>query len=135
LARLGVDPVCGGNAWSLEADAQAGMDHFVHLSFTSRHPMEYLAKKDGRIQESIYLEIDAGALQINGVLYTPGVSNAAGMVFMTMEEAVDEIDYEVLYCKTDWNDPAVMERRRLAEKCEILVPDFLPLTYITSLHG
>jgi hypothetical protein len=53
-----------------------------------------------------------------------------------MDEAREMIDYEVLYTKTDWKDPAIRARLTQAEKCEILVPRFIPLELIRNLpHG
>jgi hypothetical protein len=47
----------GGNEWSQTADARFGMDEYVHICLIDDHPMEYLARKDGRIEQSIYLEV------------------------------------------------------------------------------
>ncbi|MFZ0845265.1 MAG: DarT ssDNA thymidine ADP-ribosyltransferase family protein [Pseudolabrys sp.] len=49
----------GGNDWSVEADDRTGMDAYVHLCFTNEHPMEFLARQDGRIQSSKFLSISA----------------------------------------------------------------------------
>ena len=59
LVRRGVViPAAGGNDWSHEADAWAGVDEYVHLAFISNHPMLYLAKRDGRITQPYWLKID-----------------------------------------------------------------------------
>jgi hypothetical protein len=42
------------------------------------------------------------------------------------------IDYQVLYTYMPWGDPAVKPRRRAAELCEILVPDYIPMTFIRN---
>ncbi len=42
-------------------------------------------------------------------------------------EAAGDIDFQVLYTRTDWNDPEVYARLRDAELCEILVPDHVPI--------
>ena len=49
----------GGNQWSLDADDMAGMADYVHLCMRPSHPMEYLAKQDGRIERTLWLYIDA----------------------------------------------------------------------------
>jgi hypothetical protein len=41
------------------------------------------------------------------------------------------MDLEVLYGYTDWKDPAIQARLRTVERYEILVPDHVPLRYIT----
>ncbi|OUE39109.1 hypothetical protein BZY95_17175 [Billgrantia desiderata SP1] len=47
--------VFGGNQWSHDADVARGLDGYVHLCFLSEHPMEWCAKNDGRILDSVFL--------------------------------------------------------------------------------
>ncbi len=121
----------GGNEHSLEADKMFGMDEYVHLCFKSNHPMEHLATQDGRIKKTqwIYIEDPASVFKIDGVLYSPGVSNKSGIETCPIEQARDKIDYVALYEYLDWNVSENYQRRLAAEKCEILVPDHLPLKY------
>ena len=46
----------GSLSWSL--DQQAGLEHYVRVSFTSNHPMMYVAMNEGRISNPVLLEID-----------------------------------------------------------------------------
>jgi len=66
-------------------------------------------------------------------MFTGDVSNKAGVTIHSLEEAMGMIDFEVLYTRTDWRDPQIKERLLEAEKCEILVPDFIPLELIRNL--
>lgn len=68
-------------------------------------------------------------------MFTDGVSNKSDVSIHSLEEAKDLIDFEVLYNKLDWRDPKINERLKQAEKCEILVPDFIPLKLIRNLHN
>lgn len=120
----------GGNQWSLDADKMFGMDRYVHLCLTRNHPMEHIAKKEGRIERSVFLLVDGDVLQLEGVQYSQGVSNKSGIEICSIQRAVDKIDYEVLYTWMPWNDSAVLARRQAAEKCEILVPDHVPMKYL-----
>lgn len=45
----------GSLSWSL--DKQAGLEHYVRVSFTSNHPMMYVAMNEGRISNPVLLEI------------------------------------------------------------------------------
>jgi hypothetical protein len=126
----------GGNEWSRDADGFKGMDEYVHLCFRANHPMEYVARAEGRIGDTIFLQIHPDVLAWNGVKFTADVSNKSGVSVHTMEEAREMIDFEVLYSRTDWSNPDIQKRLRAAEKCEILVPDKIPLSLIRSLpHG
>ena len=122
--------IAGGNQWSFDADAMFGMDKYVHLCFRGNHPMEHMAVVEKRIEASTFLYVDGKIIRENGVLYTPGVANSAGMTKYTIEEARDMIDYEVLYTRTNWSDPAIQARLQAAEKAEILVPDHVAMKYL-----
>jgi ssDNA thymidine ADP-ribosyltransferase DarT-like protein len=101
----------GGNEWSQDADSVMGMDKYVHLCFRPNHPMEYLARQDGRIKQSIFLEIHPDILLVDGVKYSPGVSNKFGMPVHSLDKAKKLIDFEVLYTRR--KDPRAVSRRYL----------------------
>lgn len=131
LQRRGVVvPSPGGNEWSHDADEFSGVDDYVHLAFLSDHPMQFVATQDGRIKEPIWLKIDLSVLLDQGVRYSNDVSNKAGVPILTPDEAKEQIDFEVLFTRTDWRDPDIQARRRAALKSEILVPRLIPIEKI-----
>ena len=109
------------------------MDAYVHLCFRNNHPMEYLARQEGRIGDTIFLQIHPDVLTWDGVLFTDDVANKAGVDTHTIEEAREIIDFEVLYTRTNWSDPEIQARLKQAEKYEILVPKKIPLDLIRNL--
>jgi hypothetical protein len=125
-------PAPGGNEWSQTADVEFGVDDYVHLCFCTQHPMEFLARQEGRIQTSVFLDINPLILQKPGVLFTPGVSNKSGMSKHPIADARELIDFEVLYSRTDWKDAAIQARRKTVEKYEILVPRHIGLDMIRN---
>jgi hypothetical protein len=124
----------GGDEDSLSLDTRCGMDQYVHLCFATRHPMAGRIKERRPDANLYYLRVD------RAVLYTPGVKFATGVVYandtqiVTLEEAVERnlIDFHYLYDWTDWRDPDEQARRRQAELSEILVPDYIAMTYIKN---
>ena len=82
----------GGNDWSHQADEKIGLDEYVHLCFKNNHPMEYVARKDGRIEDSIFLRIHPEVLEFEGVKFTPDVSNKAGVPIYSIDDAHEMID-------------------------------------------
>lgn len=126
-------PAPGGNDWSRDADGMKGMDEYVHLCFRNTHPMEYVARQAGRIEDTIFLQIHADVLLWDGVKFTADVSNKSGVEIHTMDEARKIIDFEVLYTRTDWTDPEIQRRLQQSEKYEILVPKKIPLDLIRNL--
>ena len=57
------------------------------------------------------------------------------MVPISVAEALDGLDLEIIYDRTDWRTCANQERLRAAEKFELLIPTSIPLEYILNLHG
>jgi len=134
LRSRGIIPVApGGNYWSHEADTRRNLDSYVHLCFINNHPMEYRARVEGRINQTAFLKIDPSVLFDEGVVFTSDVSNKTGVQCLSFEEALEIIDFSVIYDHCDWNAPEVRERRNLARKCEILVPEMISLSKIRGL--
>lgn len=72
---------------------------------------------------------DVGRLS-KGVRFADGVANRAGANVLTLDQAVKQMDFDVVYRRTDWNDSAIQARRRVARKYEVLVPVDIPLKMI-----
>ncbi|WP_438455818.1 DarT ssDNA thymidine ADP-ribosyltransferase family protein [Vreelandella venusta] len=131
LNRRGIkDFKPGGNQWSHEADQRVGVDNYVHLSFVSQHPMEYVARRDERINETAWIKINPAIVYEHGVLFVNDVSNKAGVTPFGFVEVEDKIDLEVLYGGLNWRVQEIMDRRKIALKSEILIPNFIPLDKI-----
>ncbi len=128
-------PVPGGNEWSHDADRRKGVHEYVHLAFVDDHPMLYRAKQEGRIPDPIWLKIKSSILLEEGVRFCSDVSNKSGVRILTAEEAIEEIDFEVLFTYMDWRDPQIQARRKAAIKSEILVPKFIPIDYILGFKN
>lgn len=128
-----VIPNPGGNEWSHEADQSKGMDQYIHLCLKPNHPMEYVARNEKRIGETIFLQIHPDVLKFEGVKFTADVSNKSGVPILTIEEAKKIIDFEVLFTRTDWKDSVIQYRLQQAEKSEILIPNHIPLEFIRNI--
>jgi hypothetical protein len=125
-------PVFGGNQWSHVADMHKGLDNYVHLTFLDDHPMLYVAKRDQRINDPIWLFIDPSVLLNPGVRYSIDVSNKSGVEIIDEETAKNVIDFDVLFTFMDWRNSEVQQRRRAALKSEILIPNIIPLDKIKA---
>ena len=131
LKEKGIEFHAGGNQHSLDADEMFGMDQYVHLCFSIEHPMAYLAKNDGRIEQLQWLYVDEpdAVFEIDGVRYCAEVSNKSGAQLYTVEHARKHFDDVALYDYLVWKEGDNYARRKAVEKCEILVPAHLPLKY------
>lgn len=70
---------------------------------------------------------------MEGIRFTAEVANKSGVKPLTLEEACAEMDFPVLFDRTDWKDAAVQERRKVAKKYELLVPNFVPLHLLSGI--
>lgn len=126
-------PAFGGNKWSLDADRAKGMDEFVHLCFMQGHPMVKHAIDEGRLGEVVYLSIRPEVIKIAGAMITTDVANMSGIKPRPAVEVVGDLDLEVIYTRTNWKDPAINARLQKAHRCELLLPETIPLDLITNL--
>jgi hypothetical protein len=135
LRERGIQFSSGGNDWSKEADQKCGMDGYVHLCLTCGHPMVKRAIEDKTISDLVWLRIVPDVIKLPGVLITQDVANKSGIIPKGVEEALLEMDKEVIYTRTNWADPAINARLQKAERWEILVPDLVATQYIRNLNG
>lgn len=134
LRERGVRPTApGGNQWSHDADTRIGLDAYVHLCFMDWHPMEYVARQEQRVEVTRFLQIDPSIMLLDGVLFTSDVSNKAGVCPLPFEKAIETMDFSAIYDRLDWRDPEVKERRRVASKYELLIPNIVPLSLIRGI--
>ncbi len=75
----------GGNELSHSLDADKDIDNFVSLCLTRDHPMEYYAKKEGRLLNARYLAIEPDVLRIEGTKIAFGVANATSTELVPVE--------------------------------------------------
>ncbi len=118
----------------MDADRRTGMDRYVHLCFFREHPMEWLAKQDGRIRESRFLKIHPSIIRSPGTLITDRVSNKADAWPQPAEQMMEKLDLEIIYTQTDWKDPKIQARLKAARLCEILVPNHVGISLIKNAH-
>jgi hypothetical protein len=65
-------------------------------------------------------------------MITKDVANKSGVEPGLAAAMLDQLDLEVLYKWMNWKDPAIHKRLVDAEKCELLVPNEIPLKYILN---
>ena len=126
-------PAAGGNQLSWDLDLHRGIDPYVSLCFTRNHGMKFLAQQDGRLPNPRYIAIKPEILLTPGANVAFGVANANDVEILSVTDAADRLDIEVLYNRTDWNDPAINMRLRAAEKFEILIPNAVPRDFIVGV--
>jgi hypothetical protein len=125
----------GGNDWSHEADEYRDLDGYVHLSLTNNHPMLYHARKEGRIPNPVHLRFDPSILRRPGISISLDVSNKSGVEVHSLLDGLPFIDGEILFTHTQWSLKPFGDRRRAADKYEVLIPDAIATEFIRFPHG
>jgi hypothetical protein len=120
----------GGNQLSQDLDIHHGMDAYVHLCFRRQHGMAHRATQDGRISDLRWLDISPDVLSISGILVTLDNAVKNDTPAIPLEEAINRIDVEVLYTRTDWHDADIQARMKRVERYELLIPNGVPPAYI-----
>lgn len=95
-------PCFGATESSHMQDKAKGLDRFVHLSFIKDHPMFHIAKRDGRIPNPIWLEIDLSVLDENSTLFSNMLANTYGAPIFYASNLKKMIDFSTLLYEKDF---------------------------------
>ena len=93
--------------------------------------MAFKAREDKK--DIVWLDIDTAVLNIGGVLYTDDIANKAGVIPLDNDTAKVKLDIEAIYKFLPFNEQGNRERKVSTYKYEILILNFVPLSYIRNL--
>jgi hypothetical protein len=121
----------GGGSLSRQLDSGRNLEDYVRVSFTTQHPMMFVAMKDGRISNPVVLEIDLEVALWEDTLYSDRNATRSGAIvggdfanLMTIRFGL----FNRMMRYFDMNDEAKMHYQ-----AEVLVKNFIPLQYITNI--
>lgn len=122
----------GGGSTSRQLDSGRNLENYVRISFTTQHPMMYVAMKEGRISNPIILEIDPEIIYWKGTCY----SNMNATIHRIRPNIGDSLsDFKQIHFKSvkvhkHFDLP---EEEQPYFQAEILVKNFIPLEYIKNI--
>lgn len=122
----------GGSSVSRQLDSGRNLEDYVRVSFTTQHPMMYVAMKDGRISNPVILEIDLETIYWNETLYAN--LNAARYTLKpnigpTISD-FKQIHFQSVKARKHFDLP---EEEQPYFQAEVLVKNFIPLQYIKNI--
>ena len=120
----------GGNHLSRSLDRRSGLEDYVRLSFARDTPMLYVARKDGRVQTPILLEVDPEVMYWEGTLFSDGNATASSAKVVGGASGLANVRFDVLK-KRRWET----EAEKHYKQAEVLVPRHLPASLIRNLPG
>lgn len=123
-------PKPGGSSFSRDLDKRDGLQNYVRLSFTTKHPMMFVAMNDGRISNPIILEIDLDVISDDSTKFADRNATKTGAKIGSDIEAFKCIHFESLKANTHFDLPP---EEQMYFQAEVLVKNHIPLLAITNL--
>jgi len=122
----------GGSTASRLLDSSRNLEDYVRVSFTTQHPMMFVAMKDGRISNPVILEIDLETIYWNETLYAN--LNAARYTLKpnigpTISD-FKQIHFQSVKARKHFDLP---EEEQPYFQAEVLVKNYIPLEYIKNI--
>lgn len=124
----------GGSAASRQLDSSRNLEDYVRVSFTTQHPMMYVAMKDGRISNPVILEIDPEVIYWNESLYA-NLNAARYTIKPNIGPTISDfkqIHFQSVKARTHFDLP---EEEQPYFQAEVLVKNFIPLEYIKNIEN
>ena len=122
----------GGGSTSRQLDSGRNLEDYVRVSFTTQHPMMYVAMKDGRISNPVILEIDPEVIYWRDSYY----SNMNATIHRIRPNIggslsdFKQIHFQSVKANKHFDLP---DEEQPYFQAEVLVKNFIPLEYIKNI--
>ena len=125
-------PKPGGGDLSRSLDKRDNLQDYVRVSFTTEHPMMYVAMNDGRISNPVILEIDPEIIYLNDTKYADSNATRNGARVGGSLNDFNRIHFSSVKARKHFDLPVDEQPYYQAE---VLVKNFIPLKYITNISN
>jgi len=116
----------GGNKLSHQLDYKKDLDLYVHLAFIKDHPMYHIAKKEGRIINPVWLNIDIRVLFHKECYFCPTVANKINSNAYRFDKIM-KLNFDIF-------NHSNFDIRKEARKAEVLVKTKIEPFYIKGIY-
>ena len=120
LKDKGITATLNSDASSRAKDAQAGLEGYVRLSFCSKNPMQFVAKRAGRISGVVTLCVKLEVISRPGVLFSDVNANSRDV---KISKTPDDVRFEVVKAENSFRVPELLRKYYQAE---VLIPGVVP---------
>ena len=120
----------GGGLLSRDLDRKDNLQHYVRVSFTTQHPMMYVAMQDGRLSNPVILEIDPEVIYWNDSKYANVNATRSGARKGGSIDDFKSIHFQSVKARKHFDLP---EEEQPYFQAEVLVKNFIPLEYIKNI--
>lgn len=123
-------PKPGGGELSKSLDLRDNLQHYVRVSFTTQHPMMYIAMNDGRITNPVILAIDPDVIFDSETKYADRNATRNGANIGGTLDDFKKIHFNAVKARKHF-DLEVDEQPFF--QAEVLVKNFIPLDKILNI--
>lgn len=123
-------PKPGGDDLSRSLDKKDNLQDFVRVSFTTQHPMMYVAMKEGRISNPVILEIDSEIIFWADTKYADSNATRNDAHVGRSLEDFKQIHFKSVKVRKHFDLP---DEEQPFFQAEVLVKNFIPLEYIKNI--
>lgn len=120
----------GGGELSRSLDRKDNLQDFVRVSFTTQHPMMYVAMKEGRISNPVILEIDPEVIFWSDTKYADSNATRNDAHIGNGIDDFLRIHFNSIKVRKHFDLP---EEEQPYFQAEILVKNYIPLEYIKNI--
>lgn len=120
----------GGGLLSRDLDRRDNLQHYVRVSFTTQHPMMYVAMQDGRLSNPVILEIDPEVIFWDDSKYTDMNATRSGAHKGGTLDDFKQIHFQSVKARKHFDLP---EEEQPYFQAEVLVKNFIPLEFIKNI--
>ena len=120
----------GGGLLSRDLDKRDRLQHYVRVSFTTQHPMMYVAMQDGRLSNPVVLEIDPEVIYWQDSKYANMNATRSGAHKGATLDDFKQIHFKSVKVHKHFDLP---EEEQPYFQAEVLVKNFIPLEYIKNI--
>ena len=122
----------GGGITSRNLDRRDNLQDYVRVSFVTQHPMMYVAMNDNRISNPVILEIDPQVVYWKGTKYADRNATKNGANVGDSLSDFEVIHFNAIKARTHFD---LADEERQFFQAEVLVKNFIPLSYITNINN
>ena len=120
----------GGGSLSRDLDRRDRLQHYVRVSFTTQHPMMFVAMQDGRLSNPVILEIDSEVVFWKDSKYANMNATRSGANIGGAIEDFNQIHFQSVKARKHFD---LADDEQPYYQAEILVKNFIPLEYIKNI--
>lgn len=122
----------GGEALSRALDCRHNLQEYVRVSFTTQHPMMYVAMQEGRISNPVILEIDPEVIYWKSSKYSDSNATRNDACVGENLDAFKKIHFNSVKARTHFD---LTDEEKPYFQAEILVKSFIPLECIKNIKN